>query len=291
MERNCTIYAHITKDNHIYIGQTSNKPKYRWGHNGNSYKTNPYMMAAIQRYGWDNIEHRIIAENLSRDEANIMEVALIASYRNNPKYKVMNITDGGLGHTGYIFPQDVKDRLSKNMVGRVKITNGKEDKMLPESEIEPYLNAGWRRGTCLTWNDDQRKQISNRLKGIPHSESRKLHNSISQRQFIWLNDGKQNLRIKKVFAGDFLSKGFAPGKIQKNIKDAIWISINNSAKLIPKSELNTYLAEGWVLGMGTKGGNGGANIGKLRIHKADKRKYVPKSELNTYLAEGWVLGW
>ena len=206
------------------------------------------MMAAIQRYGWDNIEHRIIAENLSRDEANAMEIALISSYRNNPEYVVMNITDGGLGHAGYNFPQDVRDRMSKNMIGRVKITNGEEDKMLPESKIAPYLKAGWRRGTCLTWNDEQRKQISNRLKGVPHSESRKLHNSITQRQFIWLNDGKRNMRIKKDFANDFLSKGFVPGKIQKCIKDAIWVSINDSAKLISKTELDAYLAEGWVLG-------------------------------------------
>lgn len=291
MKRNCIIYAHITKDNHIYIGQTSNKPKYRWGRNGKLYKANPYMMAAIQHYGWDNIEHRIIAENLSREETNVMEVALIASYRNNPDYVVMNITDGGLGHSGYNFPQEVKDRMSKNMVGRVKITNGKEDKMLPKSEIEPYLRSGWRRGSCLTWNDEQRKQISNRLKGIPHSESRKLHNSISQRQFIWINDGKRNLRIKKVFANDFLAKGFVPGKIQKCIKDAIWVSRNNSAKLISRQELGTYLADGWTPGMGAKGGNGGANKGKLRVHKEDKRKYVPKSELDTYLAEGWVLGW
>ena len=36
------------------------KPELRWGHNGYKYKDNNHFYRAIQKYGWDNIEHQVI---------------------------------------------------------------------------------------------------------------------------------------------------------------------------------------------------------------------------------------
>lgn len=52
---------------------------------------------AIEKYGWDNFEHEIVAENLTKDEASLMEQTLINKLnslaKNNTGY---NVTGGGI---------------------------------------------------------------------------------------------------------------------------------------------------------------------------------------------------
>lgn len=55
------VYAHINKVNgKIYIGQTCRKPEYRWN-DGKGYKECTYFYNAIEKYGWDNFDHEILA--------------------------------------------------------------------------------------------------------------------------------------------------------------------------------------------------------------------------------------
>lgn len=54
-----------------YVGITSRHPKIRWM-NGLGYKTQMFYRA-IEKYGWDNIEHKIIASNLNQTEAEELE--------------------------------------------------------------------------------------------------------------------------------------------------------------------------------------------------------------------------
>lgn len=48
LDKTYTIYMHKNKiNNKVYIGQTCQKPEYRWN-NGNGYKTQTYFYSAIQ---------------------------------------------------------------------------------------------------------------------------------------------------------------------------------------------------------------------------------------------------
>ena len=68
-ERKWTVYLHINKINgKEYVGITSTKPEKRWGSNGFGYKGQPFYYA-IQKYGWNNFEHKILKENLTEKEA------------------------------------------------------------------------------------------------------------------------------------------------------------------------------------------------------------------------------
>lgn len=59
-----------------YIGISCKKNLIeRWGRNGEGYKVQPFYNA-IQKYGWDNIEHKILFENLTVEEAKNMEICL-----------------------------------------------------------------------------------------------------------------------------------------------------------------------------------------------------------------------
>lgn len=75
---NYTVYMHTCPNNKRYIGLTSLVPEDRWN-NGHGYK-GQYFYRAIEEFGWDNIQHDILATNLSEEEAYKMEEKYIKLY-------------------------------------------------------------------------------------------------------------------------------------------------------------------------------------------------------------------
>ena len=113
MNNNYVIYMHITPNNKKYIGITSNI-KRRWGKNGYGYRNNKLFKRAIDKYGWDNIEHLILEKNITLDDAKQKEIEYIAHHKTtNPKYGY-NISIGGdYTTTGYKFTKKQRENLSK----------------------------------------------------------------------------------------------------------------------------------------------------------------------------------
>lgn len=96
------VYIHTNKINgKMYIGQTvnGNNPKKRWA-NGMGYKTQKYFWKAIQKYGWDNFEHEIVASNLTKEEADRFEVLLIQKLNTANREFGYNVALGGGGTLG-----------------------------------------------------------------------------------------------------------------------------------------------------------------------------------------------
>ena len=93
MDNNYCVYVHIFKDGKKYYGMTKNV-KRRWRQNGYEYKKhrNDFYNAIIEA-GWDNIEHLIIADNLTKEEAKLLEEQLI---KDNKTY------DSNYGYNKYI---------------------------------------------------------------------------------------------------------------------------------------------------------------------------------------------
>ena len=98
-----TVYVHIVpKDvsgklwDKYYVGITSVGVKARWGKNGKNYKGQVFYRA-IQKYGWENIQHEIIAENLTKNEACSLETSLIVELKSYDKYGYnINLSDGNI---------------------------------------------------------------------------------------------------------------------------------------------------------------------------------------------------
>ena len=63
-----TVYMHKFPNEKVYIGITSQTAENRW-QNGKGYKTQKLMWKAIQKYGWENIEHNILHDNLEEQYA------------------------------------------------------------------------------------------------------------------------------------------------------------------------------------------------------------------------------
>ena len=97
-----------------YVGITSRHPKIRWM-NGLGYKTQMFYRA-IEKYGWDNIEHKIIASNLNQTEAEELEKEIILYLKSNQPEYGYNIASGGMfvgGHCVKIAQYDLNGNFIK----------------------------------------------------------------------------------------------------------------------------------------------------------------------------------
>lgn len=95
MEKKYKVYKHTFPNGKFYIGITSKvRIEERWGDNGKYYK-GQFVYRAIKKYGWDNIKHEILFEDLTKDQAEQKEIELIALYESNKSNKGYNIQNGG----------------------------------------------------------------------------------------------------------------------------------------------------------------------------------------------------
>lgn len=79
------IYIHKNKENgHVYIGQSIQEPERRFRKGAkalNSYKTCPAMYAALQKYGWEGFETKILAWAVNQETLNKLEEFYIKMYQ------------------------------------------------------------------------------------------------------------------------------------------------------------------------------------------------------------------
>ena len=105
------VYAHINKINgKIYIGQTCQSLNRRW-RDGEGYKECTYFYNAIQKYGWNNFEHKVLATSLTVDEANDLESKLIRALNTMDAQYGYNLQSGG---DNYIVSDMTKQRMKAN---------------------------------------------------------------------------------------------------------------------------------------------------------------------------------
>lgn len=99
------VYKHENLINHkVYIGITCNYPKRRWKA-GSGYKHNDYFYKSIKKYGWDNFKHDVLYENLTKEQAEEIEIDLIKKYDSTNKEKGYNIHTGGNSRLGQSMPK------------------------------------------------------------------------------------------------------------------------------------------------------------------------------------------
>ena len=110
------VYAHIFPNNKVYIGITSYGAKNRW-HGGYGYKKQQMMWRAIQKYGWDNIEHKVLFDGLTEDEAKQKEIELIALYKSDQREYGYNIRHGGDICAGYKLSNETRNKMSEAKKG------------------------------------------------------------------------------------------------------------------------------------------------------------------------------
>lgn len=151
----------------MYFGTTSRTPSERWGKNGSYYKTTSHFYSAIPKYGWDNFEHNILYQNLTKEEACEIEKSLIKKYKTQDRKFGYNILEGGQATE---LPIEVRKKMSKAMMGN-------------------------KNGLGHPCSEEKKKKISDSQKGRKFSEEhkRKLSEAAKQRRVPCSQDKRKKL--------------------------------------------------------------------------------------------------
>ena len=134
------VYKHTTPSGKVYIGITKQTAEGRWK-NGFGYQSSPHFWSAIKKYGWNNIKHEILHDDLTEEEACEYEKRYISECRSTDRRYGYNQKTGG--ETGVIFNPEVCKKISER---------GKEFYRL---------------------HPEKREEISKRVTGFRHSEEAK----------------------------------------------------------------------------------------------------------------------
>lgn len=111
------VYCHTNKINgKRYVGITSQKPEARW-RNGNGYKNNEHFFRAIEKYGWHNFYHEILYTELSKEDAEKLEIDIISEYQSANPMHGYNIEKGG--NSTDKFTDDIKKKISNALKGHI----------------------------------------------------------------------------------------------------------------------------------------------------------------------------
>lgn len=163
-----TVYQHKNKINgKVYIGITKQKPEQRWRH-GQGYKSSPHFYAAIQKYGWDNFEHNILFQNLTKEKACEKEQELIAKYHSMDREFGYNSTSGG---DIFTMNKETKQKISQSMMGN-------------------------KNGLGHPCSEEKKKKISEAQKGkhLTEKHKQKLSEAAKNRHTPCSNQAKENIR-------------------------------------------------------------------------------------------------
>ena len=276
-------------NNKIYIGKKKGKFTEKYKGSGK------YLKNAINKYGIENFKVEIIEYCETLEEQNEKEKYWIAYYRNK-NAEMYNIADGGDG--GDIFStlsleeqNNIKNKLSNSITGRIFINNGKIEKCPKLEDLEKFLSNGYIVGTLYSHipTEETRLKISRTLlgkyKGIGQTEETKQlkskllkeryrngwqnpmkgkepYNKGEKGVWFWYTNGIDNLRLK---FNEIIPEGYVRGrtitnkisdstreKLSKVTKNTIWVHNNNHNKRINPELLNSYLQNGYILGKHSK---------------------------------------
>ena len=109
---NYCVYKHTCPNNKVYVGITRQKPEARWA-NGHGYDTQLFGRA-VKKYGWENIVHEVLYENLSEDEAKRIEEEIISKLDSQNPEHGYNMTAGGDGAKGYVVTNEQRERMRES---------------------------------------------------------------------------------------------------------------------------------------------------------------------------------
>lgn len=169
---NYSVYMHTSPNGKVYIGITCQNPEQRW-RNGKGYEHNEYFSRAIQKYGWESIEHTILFDGLSKDEACAKEIELITVYKSTNAEYGYNITSGG---EHYTHSEESKRKMSEAQKGEKSHLYGKH-----RSEETRRKLSEAHKGKQISEETRKKMSEANKGKRLDEKHRRKLNESRSRK--------------------------------------------------------------------------------------------------------------
>lgn len=312
------VYRHIAPNGKMYVGITSKSdPNCRWGSGGIHYKKNAHFWYAIQKFGWDNFQHVIVAHGLSVETACHLEEYLIKKY--NTLENGYNQTSGGVRPTeitdeirltisqrikqyhatlpdgawakkfvGHQLDESTRKKISAKALGRKKsqavidrqVATFKKN-LTPEIRYKMGSSA---RGKHLSDSTKQKLSIANTGRVVSADTKARLSKSLCETYAnsnrVWIHRGHDERWVDTTVLDTYLSLGYEVGR--SNIKN-IYVSKDSITVKITASELDAYLSDGWTRGFTTERYKKVAKSRRKFIYTYNGETFNTGKELSVYL--------
>lgn len=156
------VYCHIFPNGKRYVGITSQSTNRRW-QNGDGYK-GQIVYNAIKKYGWHNIEHKVLYEGLTKSEAENLEIQIIKEWKTTDRKFGYNVEGGG--NLNKTISNETRKKLSMSHKGQVPWIKGKKHKQTSK-ELNRAKHLGkpaWNKG--VSFNDSSKLKMSKSKKDL-----------------------------------------------------------------------------------------------------------------------------
>lgn len=216
-KNNYTVYMHLNKTNgKRYIGITKQNVNRRWKNGWGYYVKNntSYFWKAIQKYGWNNFEHKILHTGLLKIEADELERYYIKLYNTSNSQYGYNLTLGGDGFLGLPRSEITKQKISKSLKGKyTKERSYWYGKHIPQEMIDKQKQT--KRLHPYKHTEEWKLKHSEMLKGGKNSNAKKVKCINTGEIFDCIKDASKkystdNSRISKCCRGLAKSSGKHP---------------------------------------------------------------------------------
>lgn len=221
---NYKVYRHTTPSNKVYIGITSQTVERRWRANGEGYKGSPVFYNAIKKYGWNNIEHEVLFDGLTYDEAEAMEIALISQYRSCERSYGYNMESGGV--SGKKLSEETKKKISEAQKNR--------DFSAMRKGYEKWYAANggnWNKGKkCKPHTEEWKRKMSERMRGENNPAYGKDYSHL-RKNYDTNRSGKEHPRARSIIQytidGKFVAKFDTIQSVAENFGKAKASDVSN----------------------------------------------------------------
>ncbi len=298
------IYLRRTPDGKVYIGCTSvsldARAKLCYGPTD--------FQKAIEQFGWDSIQSEILAETDDKEKARQLEQQYIEQYDATNPEKGYNKIGSGFSMSAPRRIQMSKDMKAywKNPEHLAKMKAAiAESRRSPEyrKKVSDAIKKKWKTGDYAERVADGMRErgkrpdvkaiLSERSSAFWSQEEHRQEQSERMKQVMNRPDVHANLvesRKKIDWYSDAMKAGRKACAEANRGKVGIHKTVNGKVqnKKVPTEQLDSYLADAWMLGFITKGP--GIAISRYENSTLIKKR-IPECELDVYLAQGWKKGW
>lgn len=232
---NYVLYLHTSPSGKRYYGITKQNPKQRWA-NGKGYQNNPYFTRAIEKYGWDNITHEILFDDLTEYEAQELEKYMIQWYDTaNRKYGYNISTGGEGGNSGCERTEEWNQKISESMKGEKAYWFGKHHseetkKKISENhadfsgENHPMYN----KHHTEEWKQNHSEAMKGRYNGKNNPRAKSVICITTKRIFFTTKEGAEYYDIKNNTNISQCCKGKRKSAGKHNNQKLVWRYLNHN---------------------------------------------------------------
>lgn len=181
----CVVYLLKNKlNNKIYIGQTWQSLKDRFN-NGKGYKHCPHLYNAINKYGKENFEYKILANCKTQEESNYLESFFINKYGSRNRNTGYNSKEGGSNGK---MSEEIKKKMSASSKGR------RPSKLCLENSLKARIG--------VKASDETRKKQSIAKLGKPSANIGSIMSKETKMKIGVANTGRKHSEQSRINMGN-----------------------------------------------------------------------------------------